>query len=286
MSYEYRGPEIISELLINIKTKGGGKIKQKQRVDVKCSVCFNIKNVVYQGHVENRLKHPDREYLCNICFNRRRFIEYNKNSKNKTLEERLGVEKAQKTKEKISKASIERRCINSISHMWGMTWDEKFGKDKADAMRKFSSENCNLKPKFGKDNPQFGKPAHKLSGKGTKGYYLDIYFRSLLEASFIHYLISNNISFENGECKKYAIPYIFEGRERNYFSDFIVGDTIYEIKPKSLWKTWQNCAKFDAAREWCMKNNKKYIIMSEYDFHQLTQVEIDTFISEGKIKLI
>lgn len=286
MSYEYRGPEIISELLLNENTRNKGKIKQKQRIDVKCSSCFNIKNIVYQGHVENRLNHLDREYTCLKCTNSKRIIEYNKSNIGKSLEERIGYDKAQNAKIRLSEKSLLNDSVKSLRKFYGMTWEEKFGKEKSDAMKENHSKNCHFIPKFGKDNPQFGKPAHKLSGNGTKGYYNNIYFRSLLEAAFIRKLINENIIFENGELKKYAIPYIFEGRQRNYFSDFITDKYVYEIKPKSLLNTEQNRVKFEAAKYWCMNNNKEYILMTEYDFPQFTQLEIDTLILEGIIKLL
>lgn len=286
MQNVYRGSEIISELVVNGKTKGTGKVKMSQYVDVQCSSCLCIKRVKYSGHVSNRLKHSDRPYLCRECFAKQAITEYNRSNKGKSLCDRLGLDKANVTKAKISQTSKDRDSVKSLRKFYGMTWNEKFGREKADKMREVASKNCKFVPKFGPDNRQFGKPAHKLAGKGTKGYYRGIYFRSLLEASFIRHLQNNNIQFENGELRKYAILYVFEGRQRNYFSDFVTADAVYEIKPKSLLKTAINCVKFEAARIWCMNNNKKYIIKCEDDFSQIKQSELDVMIAEGTIELI
>ena len=153
-------------------------------------------------------------------------------------------------------------------------------------MKEYARRNCRLRPKFGKDNHQFGKPAHKLSGSGVKGYYRDVYFRSLLEASFIHFLFQNNLKFENGELKKYAMTYILDDKERTYYSDFVVHDILYEVKPKSLVNTRQNIAKANAAKTWCMKNNKQYKIITENEICRLNESEINEMIKKGDIKLI
>jgi hypothetical protein len=204
----------------------------------------------------------------------------------KSLEERLGKVSSEKCKEKISKNSKERNSVKCLKKFYGMTWEEKYGKKKSIEMKEYASRNCKLIPKFGKDNHQFGKPAHKLSGTGVKGYYKDIFFRSLLEASFIHNLFQNNIEFENGELKKYAIVYNFDDRKRTYYSDFVVGDVLYEVKPKALINTRQNIAKADAAKIWCMKNNKQYKIITEEEINRLNESEINEMIMKGDIKLI
>jgi uncharacterized protein YlaI len=286
MKYDYRGPEILTELVINVGCKGAGKIKQHQDIDVKCSVCSGIKRVDYRGHAFCQLKYPDRVYKCITCIKSDRMAQYNRAQLGKTLIERLGPEKAAATKEKIGKHSISTKSLKGLVKFYGMTWEEKFGKERADLMKIAASKNCILRGKFGADNPQFGKPAHKLSGRGCKGHYRGTFFRSILEASYMHYMHLNNIKFENGELKKYAIPYVLNGRPRNYFCDFIIDGHYYEIKPKALLTTEQNRAKFEAATIWCAERGVTYNVRSEEDFHRLTTLEVDSLKNDGILTLL
>jgi hypothetical protein len=203
------------------------------------------------------------------------------------LEERIGVEKAKISKEKNRKFAIENNSGARLKDFTGTTWDSLYGKERADEKRKITREKCPFIPKYGSDNPQWGKPAHKLSGKGTKGYYNGIYFRSLMEASFIiNYLEKNNLKFENGELKKYVIPYTLNGTPRNYFCDFVVSNIFYEVKPKALHNTLQNREKWKSANEWCLERGYVFKIYSEYDFEILKQKDIDKLKECGKLVLI
>lgn len=287
MAYDYRGEEIVSELLINEGCRGKGKIKQRQKVSVKCSNCSGIKEVDYQGHVFNRLKSKTPTYLCHKCISGDRITDYNKNQKGKSFEERLGDTKAKNAKSKLRKFAIENSIGERLINYSGISWEVKYGKERSDQLKEQFRKNHRLPVMYGADNPQWGKPAHPLSGKGTKGYYKGIYFRSLMEASFIvNFLEKNNMNFENGELKKYLIPYMFEGKSRNYFCDFVVDNTYYEVKPKSLHSSPQNVAKWEAAKIWCERNYKKHIVMCEDDYTLLNQEDIDKLISSGKLIII
>jgi hypothetical protein len=287
MAYDYNGSEIISKLLVNSKYKGKGKIKQKQNILVKCSECENIKETNYSGHVTNRLKSPHPNYLCHKCASSYIMSTRNKKSKGMSLDEKYGEEKANIIKNKHRENAIKNKSHERLQERINLKWDERYGKEKADKMRENHRNKCHFKPKFGNDNPQWGKPSHKLSGKGTKGYYNGIFFRSLMEVSFIiKYLEPNNIKFENGEIRKYAIPYMYEGRQRNYFCDFISDNIFFEIKPKSLHSNVQNIAKWESAKIWCNKRGYQFKVFSEYDYDKLNQDDIDNLIKDGKLILI
>lgn len=288
MSNEYRGKEIVSELITNPPgVKGAGKIKQSQKVDVKCSECGGIKSTDYRGHVTNRSKSKSDRYLCHSCANGPRLALYNKSWKGKPLEDRLGEVKANTTKEKLREYAVNNNTGDRLPNYTGVSWEERFGLIRANELKQQFRDNSSVKPMFGPDNPQWGKPAHKLSGKGTKGYYNGIYFRSLMEASFIiNFLEKNKMAFENGELRKFSIPYILNGSPRNYFCDFVAEDTFYEIKPKALHNTAQNRAKWDSARLWCSQNGYKFEVYSEDDFDRLSQDEVDKLVESGKIKLL
>jgi hypothetical protein len=287
MAYEYRGKEIVSELVINQNCKGVGKIKQSQIITVQCERCNNKKQVNYYGHVTNRLKSLSTEYNCHTCTASILTSNRNKNNKGKHIEEILGSEKGRLFRDNKRKYATENNIKNYFKSKAGLSWEELYGKKKADSMKQHHKNICKLKPMYGIENYQFGKPAHKLSGKGTKGYYKGTYFRSLMEVSFIiNYLEKNNLIFENGELKKYSFKYIHNGRSRNYFCDFVVDDTFYEIKPKSLHDTIQNIDKWEAAQSWCKSNNKIFKVFSEKDYEQLSQNTIDSLIQENKLILI
>ena len=287
MAYEYRGKEIVSELIINQNCKGAGKIKYTQKVDVKCSRCLKVKNVGYGSHVKNRLKSLNIDYICHSCVASIATSTRNSNNKGKSIEDILGNTRGAESRSNRRQYSINNNTSFYFPNRTGMSWEESYGVEKAEMMKIHHRSICKLKPLYGAANHQFGKPAHYKSGAGVKGYYKDTFFRSLMEASFlVNYLEKNNLVFENGELKKYAFKYILNSRPRNYFCDFVVGNTFYEIKPKALHKTIQNTAKWSAANKWCIENNKMFKVFSEKDYEQLSQDAIDSLIEENKLLLI
>ena len=129
------------------------------------------------GSIFNRMyRNAIIDIICIKCKKSKRAIDYNKAQKGKTFEELYGKEKAEEIKKKISKRSS------------------------------------------GSNNPMFGKPSPQGSGNGWSGWYKGFFFRSLLELSF---LVKSNISeIENAEYIK--IKYIDEnGKERNYLPDYL-----------------------------------------------------------------
>lgn len=135
-------------------------------------------------------------------------------------------------------------------------WLSKYGKEEADIrLEEFKAKIS--KATSGKNNPMYGKPSPQGSGNGWSGWYKGIYFRSLLELSFlVNWVDRFNLKIENAECKKYRIHYDFNGSGRNYFADWVINEKyLIEIKPKKLWSTPQNKAKFEATKEYCKENN-------------------------------
>lgn len=150
--------------------------------------------------------------------------------------------------------------------MYGKTvyqcWVKKYGKTIAD------EKMCEYKKKqsfnnSGCKNSMYGKPAPKKSGNGISGWYKEIYFRSLLELTYIIRIIERyNLKWETGESNVYKIQYTdSNGMIRNYFPDFIInGKYVVECKPKNLCNTPDNKNKANAAIEWCNKHGYKYKI--------------------------
>lgn len=125
---------------------------------------------------------------------------------------------------------------------------------------------------IGSKNGMYGRPSPVGSGNGWSGWYLDIYFRSLLELAYLKYLLDNNIGFENGECAKYKIKYNIDGVERTYSCDYVLitGEYI-EVKPKNLVNSKENSYKFEAARN---KVGNAFKIITEDNINKLTDKEI------------
>ncbi|MFA5395709.1 MAG: NUMOD3 domain-containing DNA-binding protein [Methanogenium sp.] len=151
------------------------------------------------------------------------------------------------------------------------------GKHHSEESKKKTSEKVS-----GSRNPMYGKPAPKGSGRGWCGYLDSIYFRSLLELSYLYYLIEHKIKFENAEKRKYRIPYVDEfGTDRTYYADYVIGKEIIEIKPKFAMKFDRNQKKAEAAYEWCKKNGMFYQILNP---DMLTKNVIIDLVNNGRIK--
>lgn len=137
-------------------------------------------------------------------------------------------------------------------------WVEKYGKEIADIKLKNSNTKKSISS-IGENNPMYGKPFPTGSGNGWSGWYKNFYFRSLMELSFIiNFIEKNNLSFENGEQIKYQIKYQVDGINKTYYSDFIIDNVMYEIKPKKLWESKLVKIKSEYAKKWCLLHNMKY----------------------------
>lgn len=284
---------LISELQYNIR--GQKRPRSTQQCIVKCDTCEQEFTRRYDVLLKSRKTFNDVD-LCRSCSTRllikigkvKTFTEYNKNQKGKTFEERLGVEKAKKVKEKMSKVNTGKNnpnynnksngakgFIKHAKNMKGKTYEEIYGIEKSIMIKqKISNSTC------GEKSNRFGKPAPKGSGNGWSGHYKDIYFRSLLELHYLIYLIDNNIKFESGEKRKHVITYEMDGLKRNYFTDYylIKEDKYIEIKPKNLINSYQNKLKFEAAKN---KLGNKHIVLTEDEIVKTdTQTLYDMYVNK------
>lgn len=75
----------------------------------------------------------------------------------------------------------------------------------------------------------------KGSGRGKGGWYKGIYCDSSWELAFVIYHLDNNFYIERNKASR---KYIFEGKEREYYPDFITNNGLIEIKGFSTeqWK--------------------------------------------------
>ena len=167
-----------------------------------------------------------------------------------------------------NKSNGAKGLIKFVNESKGKTLEEIYGKETAMLMKEKISNKTS-----GKNNPMYGKPSPKGSGNGWSGYYKGIYFRSLLELSYLKYLMDNNIKFENGEKRKYKMQYEIDGKAKNYFPDFYLIDKqeIIEIKPYNLINSKINLAKFNAGKK---LYGDKFKVITEQDIVKLTNEEI------------
>lgn len=193
-----------------------------------------------------------------------KMIEYGK--KMSIAQHNVSPEKNKKKANSGSKNPMYGRSVYSV-------WIEKYGINEADKRLKSRGEKFSLSMS-GENNPMYGKPAPKGSGRGWSGWYKGHFFRSKMELSYLKYLLDNNIKFENGESIKFRMSYVDDnGKNRNYYPDFylIESEEIIEIKPTSMISFENNSKKFKVATE---RHKNKFKILSYKDFHQLTKKEI------------
>jgi hypothetical protein len=234
----------------------------------KCSIRKNIKGYrdkISTGEIENPFKgktHSDEV-------------------KSLLKKKSTGRKHSEETKLKISKTTK-----GSLNPMYGRSlydiWEQKYGKIEADKrLEEFKAKIS--KATSGKNNPMYGKPSPQGSGNGWSGWYKGIYFRSLLELSFlVNWVDRFNLKIENAECKKYKIQYDSNGSERNYFADWVINEKyLIEIKPKKLWSTPQNKAKSEAAEEYCKENNLIFKIIEPL---KIETIQIISLYNTKKLK--
>ena len=198
-------------------------------------------------------------------------------TKSKLSDIKTGKNLSEVHKQSISKGLLEREGLHHMKN-GGLypLWFEKYGKDIAD-QKLINYKNKISVASSGKNNPMFGKPSPKGSGNGWKGYYKGVYFRSLLELSFlVNYISRFNMPFESAERAKWAIEYVKTiGDIGTYFADYIInGKYMVEIKPKKLIDTPLVKAKSSAAIKFCDKNNLKYKIFEPVKLNKQTVLNL------------
>lgn len=101
--------------------------------------------------------------------------------------------KTQEFRDKISKISS-----GENNSMYGKrvydVWLEKYGKEIADQKKQSWKKSISNNTK-GIKSHRYGKPAPKKSGNGWSGWYKEMFFRSLIELSFMIFMEKNNFDF-------------------------------------------------------------------------------------------
>jgi len=162
-------------------------------------------------------------------------------------------------------------------------WVERYGKEIANKkMIEYKKKQSLINS--GEKNSMYGKPAPINSGNGICGWYKDWFFRSLLELSYMIYVIERfNLEWESGESEKYKIPYEIDGVKRNYFPDFVINKKyIVECKPKKLNLTSINQTKFEFAKKYCDDNG---FIFKTRDIPKIKKEQLIIMINNNLIVL-
>jgi hypothetical protein len=240
-----------------------------KRKNSKCRLCVSKSNGFYEKYIVNA--------KTNNAFKGKKHTE---EYKRRSSESRKGRKDSLETIEKKRNASL-----GSKNPMFGQSvyelWFKKYGKEEADRLNLIRREKNKI-ASSGSNNPMYGKPAPKGSGNGWKGYYKNIFFRSLRELTYLVYLHENNIRWESAETKKFQIKFSFLGVERTYRPDFIINDKILvELKPERLINTPSISAKTKAAKEFCLINNMEYQI---FDPGILSPIKIQQLMENQEIK--
>jgi len=285
-------------------------IQEEKKIDYirfckKCNEKINYKNKTLMNRAENA------KCLCSSCC-----ISGEKNGffgKKHTKESMLTMVKTKETSESWKehldylkteefKKEASEKFMGENNPRYGKgslkdIWIEKYGEEQGvKRWEEWRQLQIDIAPR-GEDAHAYGKLSPVGSGNGWSGYYnfddgTQWYFRSFLELSYmINEIISKNLKWENGELKKYIIPYIdYNGSKRNYFPDFVIdGKIIIECKPKKLHDSVGVKLKKEAAEKFCLERGMEYVMLepiklSEEDIMNLYITKKITFISRYEEK--
>lgn len=251
--------------------------------------CPNCNNKNYHSTLRSCIVSDKRQLLCSSCASIKSIEIYGNSMKGKSVksvwEEKYGEDIANElwNKRNIKTSESVQKSLSKLSKIdkqnkWGRKKEENNFYGRAHTINtkeKISRTKKRNGSSIGEKNSMYGKPSPQGSGNGWSGWYKGIYFRSLLELSYLKYLIDNNINFDNGEKTKYRITYFnsIKNRNANYFPDFYLIDTqeIIEVKPKKLVGALNNIDKHKKAKE---LYGDKFKILTEEDIIKITNEEI------------
>lgn len=158
-------------------------------------------------------------------------------------------------------------------------YDERYGIEKSNKIKnKISIANT------GENNPMYGKQVPMHSGAGTKGYYNEFFFRSLIECAFIHKCVNECTDLITAETKDFWVDYEIDGVKRIYRPDFYLkeSNTVVEVKHSRFINTYENQLKFAAAKT----KFSRFIVLTEKEIPYIKRIEFNELLTNECIKLI
>lgn len=250
--------------------------------------CPTCNNKIFHKNIKERIRSEKDDRNCRKCEGFKKMEKYKGEgnpfyNKNHTDENKKLFHDIHKGKRYSINTEFKKGGKGNTINIYYL-WVKKYGKEIADdKLNNFKSKQS--KNNSGEGNPMYGKPSPIGSGNGWSGWYKGWYFRSLLELSYMIFVIERfNIKWESGEKKKNRIEYYINNKKRNYFPDFIINDKyVVECKPKKLWNTEINKLKFKYADEYCKSNN---MIMKITDCSKINKEELISLYKSGYIVFI
>ena len=266
------------------------RLKNKE-VTLQCKNC----NSNFVTH-----KHSGKKYCNKNCM-----CEYNRNNENcgwkmpmyerwlkkygkdiadekmlafRTVVSDLALISAQSDTMKQVYADFTKRTIERNKKNKGKTFEEQYGNEKAAEIKLKKSLATT-----GEKNPAYGK-VYSKGGRSVKGYYKTLFFRSLLEYSFMKHLeiLGYDLLIDiDYEC--FHIKYEVNNVQRTYTPDFFLKKEkiLYEVKPYYRLTHESIILKAKAAKEFCVELGIQYIIMTEKDF---LKINFETATKDENVK--
>ncbi len=246
--------------------------------------CPECKEKIFYKNKEQRIRNESLNPKCTKCGRYDRSGEKNPFfGKHHTEEMKKFYHEIHKGKSYSSATEFKKGNTGNTTSNHD-SWTKKYGKEIADEKHE-AFKNKISKIFSGDGNPMYGKPAPVGSGNGWSGWYKGWYFRSLLELSYMIFVIERfNLKWECGERGKNAIKYTYNGDEKTYFPDFIINEKyMIECKPKSLQNTEINKIKTQYAKAYCESNG---LIMKVRDCIKIKKDDLINLYKSGGVKFI
>lgn len=269
-------------------------LKKTQRVKISCDRCKTIvEKIVYNLIKQREARNED---LCKSCatteYNKTRPVEVRKKAGDgyrlkytgKKLEDIVGDAKASRMKKQFSESKRGENNINyGGKYSKGFadrplcgTFESLYGDEKAAKLKSDMS-----KRRTGSGNPMYGKPAPIKSGNGISGRYHGIYFRSLLELSYMLHLDSLKVSFISCESTKTKFQYSIDGQTFSYFPDFYLPETdeFVEVKPSQMLRNKVIVAKAKSVQD----AGCKFTFVTQKDMIKIKKDQLIALINAGQV---
>jgi len=285
--YKLTNEEISKELNISIyilnKIFKSLSLSRIKKVHILCYErnCPKCNKILTYTNSKNRQSAERKKIKCRDCSALEKSIKYSGKGNpfyGKKHSEEFKQQLSDNNKGKSFSPNTQfvkgQKALNTrpVFEIWKEKYDEETYNEKVKELKIKQS-----KASSGKNNPMYGKPSPNGSGNGWSGWYKGWFFRSLNELSYMVQIIKRfNLSWESGEQQKYKISYInWEGKQRNYFPDFIINEKyIVECKPKRLWQSTNVQSKASAAEAFCKAKGMKYKLVecSKLSFEKIKEL--------------
>jgi len=169
-------------------------------------------------------------------------------------------------------------------------WNKNLTKETSNSLREGGKKiSISGKGKHsGKQNGMFGKSPSKYCGRGIKGYFNKIWFRSSLELFYLIYFFENNIKFKSAEINEFMVEYLHpNGNIKSYHPDFYLIDTdeIIEIKPYGRLKDKIFQIKMNALKEKFKTKNCKFMTELNIDFSYINKKYITKLVNNKLLNI-